>query len=521
MSTYGIFNSSNVSPHQIVPSLAKTVFEKMPASEFPLFGITSRLPKAADLPNTMHTWFSKRFLQPAATLTSPVAAGTAGTSAQVQVADSSTILEHMVLINQRTWEQLLVLSVIGNMVTVRRAFGSTGAQAMAAGDILASAGSSFGEGSVRPAPLVRGIDELSNITQIFRNSHATTGTAKALMAQVGDGPTAESLKDCTMFHARDIEQAMLFSERATAVQAGQPIRKMDGIISMIRKYAPSNVVQAGKFITYEALDAAFDPMFDIVTDNKNSNDRLLLVDKVALHAINRMGRHYSDSDMSLESSTFGQQFRNFTTTRGSFKVMHHGMFDLLPMCKGMALAVDLSSMRVPYLKGRKEDYKSFNSGLNSTSGAAQDNGVDSEGGTLTSELTLQLDAPEANGVVFGIREVAINPIVSVPDYYFANMVCASSCDVKKVNAGDTITIKILGGKPGVSIDVVTPTNVQSVALDASGNGSFDYVIGTAPINMFSVANNQAATNMIMNSAVVTVCVRQACDPGNGVDEPIC
>jgi hypothetical protein len=63
----------------------------------------------------------------------------------------------------------------------------------------------------------------------------------------------------------------------------------------------------------------------------------------------------------------------------------------------MAIALDLPSIRMMYLEGRKTQRREYN-----MAGTPVDSGIDAVGGTLTSEATVEIVNPSAHAVIFGL-----------------------------------------------------------------------------------------------------------------------
>lgn len=510
MSTLGIFNSSNVAPNQVKPSFSKMIYEQMPGGQATLFGVTSRLNNET-LNHWKHSWSFKDYMQPMIRLLQALPPAASGATTVVAAEDAGNIIEGMVLLFADSMEQTLVVGVTGNQVALRRGAGITAPRALPAGSEAYSIGTAFEESSLRPLPLTRSLRDVDNITQIFRNTWATSGTVKAMQMQVGDGQTAESKADATMFHARDIEQAIIFGERYQSVWKGQPHRKMDGLISFIKQNAPQNYVQAPNVLTYDALEEMLDPLFDVVTDNKNKNDRLLLVDSQARKAISKLGRLSGNIQLMPGQSKFGHSFDGFKTSRGEFTMLEHPLFNTLPFAKGMMLAVDLSSMKLAYMEGRNTDYKDFNPNANSTSGVAQDNGIDAQGGAFLTEVTMCVEAPNANGVIFGVREVGCTPCVAAPEIFHGCVTVNKPCQQGEVDPGTEVVITITGAAPSSTVPVATPTGVIQITLNAQGTGTANYIVGSQPVYQFTAVQSAGNINTVWQPASVSVCVKQPCD----------
>lgn len=509
MSTLGIFNTSNFAPTQMASSFASVIHENYPNGTAPLLGISSRIPKSGSPVTAIkHSWYMKNFFLPNCTVSVQVAPSAGqGTLTTIDVTEADSIIEGMVLMVESTYEQLLVQGVSGNKVTVRRQAGSTPGRAITAGTKLYAIGTAFEESSLRPLPIGQSYSSADNITQIFRNSWAVSGTAAAVALDVGQSQVATSLKEAAMLHARDIEMSMIFGEKYEGTLKGQPLRKMSGIKSFIETYAPQNVMQAPRYLTYDALEEMTAPMFSTVTDNMNANDRLLFTDNHGMAALSKLGRTLGTRQYTGKETAFGMKFTEFQTAHGSFQVMTHPLFNTLPM-KGMMMFLDLSSMELKHLQGRDTDYKEFNPNANSSSGIAQDNGIDAKGGTYTSEVTLEVHAPAANAIIYGVCEVGCAPCIPVTNDSGSITVDKPCPQQIEPNSTVTITVK---GKAGAVVQVATPTALQSVTLDASGIGTFNYNVGDMPNYYFAIVADPASQT-VYQPAMAAVCVKQGCEP---------
>lgn len=512
MSTAGIFNTSNFAPNQVAPSFSANILRMMPNGSAPLFAMTSML-REETIRNIDHSWFFSEYVQPQVTITSALPAAAQNAISTFTAADVGYMMEGMVLIVPGTMEQLLILGIVGNSVSVRRGVGTTAPAAAPAGTTLVSIGTAYEESSLRPLPQASSYTEGNNTTQIFRNTWAVSGTAKSLITQVGDGVASGNKRDATMYHARDIELSMLFGEKYKGTSKGQPLRKMGGIYSMLQQYAPQNIMQAPRVTTYDDLEAMLDPIFNVTTDQANSNDRLVFGDSTFVNAISKLGRLYAkDSGVTMSmtpgSNSFGQRFTEFTVGRGNFKVMEHPLFNTLGFTKGMGMVVDLSSLCVAYLEGRKTDYKDFNPNANSSSGIAQDNGIDAQGGAYLTEMTMCVEAPLANGIIMGLCEVGTSCSPCVTNVY-GSLTVDKPCMSGKVEPNSVVVVSITS-KSNTPVKVSTPTGERTVTTDANGKGSFEYTVGTSETYSFSVITSQF-DNIVYSPAMASVCVTQPCN----------
>lgn len=327
-------------------------------------------------------------------------------AATVFVLDSTaTILPGHILQNFRTKEQMLVVSVdSATQVTVARAYGTTAAAAILDDDFLPGVGNANEEASSRPSSASITPARVFNYTQIFRNSWALSDTLRAIETIAGNGNVAENRMDCMEFHMRDMEAAILFGERYTGTYNSKPISKMDGIINSVTAYAPANVSTMAATTNYTQLEAALDPIFDTQSDPKIGPTRMLFVGGQALRTITAIGRLNSQYEIieGQDTGSFGLQFSRFRISRGEFMMMEHPLLNSNDEWKKMAIATDLSSMALAFMAGRNTKAEEY--GVN---GKYVENGIDAVGGSLTTEVTLELTNPFANAVLYNLTAGAV------------------------------------------------------------------------------------------------------------------
>ena len=407
MSVQGIFNTTGLKQTADLTKLsfASMITRLMPNGTAPLFALTSYLPSETAV-QPEHGYFAKSALFPYVVLNGAV--DNVATSWTVDSTES--IVPGMILrVSNTTAENVLVEAVISDtVIQVRRAFGGTAAAA--ADNIVAyMVGNAYEEASIRPIPLNITPRRITNLTQIFRNSWAISDTVRATQVIAGDTTEAESRQDCAAMHAQSIEAALFFGKKYSGVRNGQPIRSMDGLISTISdlnnypsSYSVPNVWTAGATTNFTQLEGFLDPVFNQTTDPKVANERILFVGGRARSVLNNIGRLNSTYYMENGETSFGLQFATFKTSRGTFRMVEHPLFNSNPAWSATAVAVDLSSIRLAYLNGRQTQNKEFNS----DGKVAQDFGVDAVGGTLTTECTLLVKNPPANAIITGLTGAA-------------------------------------------------------------------------------------------------------------------
>lgn len=396
----GVFNSDQFPTSMVKPSFAAAITRFMPNGQAPLFGLTSMM-KTETATQREHGFFTKTMLFPAFTLNGAIADGTTNTFTVVSTAN---ILPNMIMQASSTRENVVIDAVLSpTQVRVIRGVGSIAAAAVADAIEWFQIGSAFEESSVRPNALNIQPVRVTNLTQIFRNTWALSETVRATMVIAGETNIQESRQDCAAFHAADIEKSLFFGQKSQGTRNGQPFRTMDGLISIVSNlayyppsYSAANVTTASSTTSYTQLEAMLDVVFNQATDPKVANERLLFVGGVAKKVLTQIGRLNSTYMMVNGNTEYGLQFQSFNISRGTFRMIEHPLFNTNTTWQKMAVAVDLSTFNIAYLGDRKTKFDPFGAGQGG------DAGLDAQGGTLTTEMTMLIKNPPANAVIFGL-----------------------------------------------------------------------------------------------------------------------
>jgi len=404
----GMFNTSALTQDLAKKSFAGMITRLMPNGTAPLFGMTSMLGEETAV-QIEHGFFTKTMLFPQMTLSAAVANAA---DTVLTVLSTANILPGMIMRIDSTGENVIVNSVpSATQVNVTRAVGNVAAANTLASDNLWQVGNAFEEASIRPNALIINPVRITNLTQIFRNTWAISDTIRTTQMIAGDTNIAESRQDCAAFHAADIEKALFFGQKFQGTRNNQPFRTMDGLLSIVgnltyypSSYAAANINAAGASTNYTQLEGFLDPVFNQATDPKVANERVLFVGGAAHKVINNIGRLNGTYFISDGQTNWGLQFGTFKTTRGTFRIIEHPLFNTNASWSKMAVAVDLSTFKLAYLGDRKTQNREFNADMNDVDPV--DNGIDAVGGTLTTEVTSVIKNPPANAVITNLTAAA-------------------------------------------------------------------------------------------------------------------
>lgn len=394
----GLLSSANAPTNLNALSFAQAITRLMPNGTAPLFGLTSLL-KDETASNIEHGYFSKTMIFPSVTST----AGDLVGATTLTVDAYTDIVPGDLLLNERTGEVILVTATPTNTtLTVQRAVGTVAAAAINAADVMRTVGNAFEEGSVRPSAVAVIASRYVNNTQIFRNSWAVTKTAAAIPQIAGAGYVSESKQDCAALHAMAIEKALFFGQKFMGTRNGQPFHTMEGIVARVNAAASGNITTLGATTNWTQLEAALDKTLETVTDPKGGNIRTMFVGGTARRVIHNIARLNSTYQITTAETGWGLQIDTIRTPRGTFEMIEHPLFNAYggaSMWAKMAVICDLNAFSLAYL--RKTSDASYNS-----AGALVDNGIDAEGGTLTTELTCTIKNPAAFGVLYNFTAAA-------------------------------------------------------------------------------------------------------------------
>lgn len=401
--TVGIFNTGNFITDLAAKSFAGMITRLMPNGNAPLFALTSMLSSNTAL-QVEHGFFTKTMVFPAFALSADID----NSQTTFTVVSTANLLPGQIHRLQDSGENVIINTVVdATTITVTRSVGDVAAAAVVVLSDNPNAyqvGNAYEESSLRPQAMNITPVRVTNLTQIFRNTWAISGSAEATQVIAGDSTVAESRQECAAFHAADIEKALFFGQKSQGFRNGQPFRTMDGLVNIVGNiayYPPSysvpNVFPAGSTTGYSDLEGMLDPVFNQATDPKVANERVLFVGGTARKVINNIGRLNGEYQIVDGQTSFGLQFSTFKISRGTFRMIEHPLFNSNADWAKMAIAVDLSTFNLAYLGNRKTQNRDFN-----MNGQVVDQGIDAVGGSLLTELTCEIHNPPANAIITGL-----------------------------------------------------------------------------------------------------------------------
>lgn len=388
----GVFNAIQGNPAELnARSFAGQILRRFPNGSAPIFGLTSMSGRSR-AKSTTHGYFAKTMLFVAITSSAALVGDTSLT-----VSTTAGITKSMVLYNVRTGENVRVTNVVdGTTLSVSRSFGRVAAAAVNNADKWIGVGTAFEEGSSRPEARRMSTVYVPNYTQIFRNAWALTDTARATMSEMGYSNLAESRQDCMAFHSVDIESALVWGQAEMDTTGATPVHSTQGIIDAMEQYAPANTNDAGATTNYAQLVTLVEPAFTSQANVGNPKGRVLVGDNKAIKVITDIGRKSGQVQIMQSETQFGLKYTSFQMYLGTLDLVIHPLFNGLGM-EGMALILDMPAIKLAYMDGRDTKPEEYN-----TSGKLVENGVDAVGGSLTTELAVELINPYSCALIRGL-----------------------------------------------------------------------------------------------------------------------
>lgn len=400
MSFYsGVFNTT-VNPTELNKrSFASYILRLFPDGSAPIFAMTSQTGRSKAVSST-HGYFTKTLTFASVKINQSVSPAGYSSGATTLIVDSSTgIIAKMVLYNPTTRENLRVSSVTdATTIVVTRAFGRVSAAAIADDEVLVVIGNAYEEGSSRPTNRGLTTTYVPNYTQIFRDAWALTDTARASATEMGFTNIAENKRDCMLLHSVGIESAIIFGQPKMDTSGSQPLHATQGIIDAVEQYAPSNTNAAATTTSFSQFVTLMEPAFQYSTDLGETKSRTLFGGATAIKVINDLARKSGQVFIQDGQTNFGLHFTRFTFYKGTVYMIEHPILNGISGMAGLAIVVDMPAIKLAYMEGRDTRPEEFGG-----TGKNNANGVDAEGGSLTTEFAVELTNPAGCAIIYNLQ----------------------------------------------------------------------------------------------------------------------
>lgn len=386
----GIFASNQGIVGDRVGDFSSAILRYQPTGTALLLALTSGMNKAAAA-DTVFTWFEDSHQTGRADVVS------GGTATAIQVADGSFYIPGTVLMAEETGEYMLVTAVAGNALTVIRGLGGTTVTALNNTMHVQQVGNAHEEASGMPVAVTQQGAPRMNYVQIFRNSWAISGTAKAVSFRTGS-KLAKNKKECASFHAEDMERAFVWGRSHIGTLNGKQFRMTDGIVAQIEKYGGivESAATGGTAGDYSRADFEDFIRRVFATNVKGMpNERIAMGGDQVLAVLNQMTMLDGTYNISQGETKVGIAVTTIQTPFGTLKLMTHPLMNENPVWQRELYVLHPGAVRKRMLRETNEE------GYDENGKRIQ--GKDADEGVITTEGGIELGGAKIMGILRNVR----------------------------------------------------------------------------------------------------------------------
>lgn len=387
----GIFASNQAIVGDRVGDFSSTILRYQPTGTSLLLALTSGMTKA-NAGDTVFTWFEDSHQSGRAAIAD------GGTTTQITVDDGSFYIPGTVLMIEETGEHALVTAVAGNVLTVIRGLAGTAIVAVNNTMHVQQIGNAHEEASGMPTAVTQQGAPRMNYVQIFRNSWAISGTAKAVAYRTGS-KLAKNKAEAASFHAEDIERAILWGRKHIGTLNGKQFRMTDGVKAQIENYGGvvESAATGGVPGNYSRSDFE-DFIRRVFASNVKGmpNERIALGGDQVLAVLNQMTMLDGTYTISQGETKVGIAVTTIQTPFGSLKLMTHPLMNENPMWQKELYVMHPGSIRKRVLRETNSE------GYDENGKRIQ--GKDADEGVITSELGVEVGGAKIMGVLKNVSK---------------------------------------------------------------------------------------------------------------------
>lgn len=307
----------------------------------------------------------------------------------VDVDDATSIVPGMIFLVESTGEQLYVLSVSNNTLTVQRSLGTVAATAASTGDDLQRIGTAHEELSGKPkAYMNRGFPKF-NYVQTFRNTWGVSKKAQMTAFRTGS-KLSEAKSDAAMQHAWDIERAFWFGEKSYGSQGGHPMYLMDGVLAQIKTNVFTGDTVNGN--TYEDVRDFVEGMTRYRVAGQ-PDERLALCGNGVLEFWDDLARNTTNAriNMGAEETVYGMSIRKIVTPFMTFRMMTVPSWNHSPVHRNMCAFLHPGAIISYKMRDADEEKIAYD-------------GTDGDEGTINSDRSIVLQTEKVHGIMYDLNK---------------------------------------------------------------------------------------------------------------------
>lgn len=392
----GIFASNQGIVGDRVGDFASAILQIDPTGSALMLALSSGMGKAP-ANDTVFNWFEDVHQSGRLTLTS------GGTGTSLGVSDGSGVIPNQVYLVEDTGEYVLTSAAAGNTVTVIRGIGGTAVTSISNGMHLQLIGNAHPEASAMPVAVTQQGHPRLNYTQIFRNAWAVSGTATAVKFRTGN-KVAKNKRDCSLYHAEDMERSMMWGVKHITTMDGKPFRMTDGIKAQITQYggvvqAANSAAPGGSATAGQLSQTDFANWLRLIfrTNVKGQpNERIAIGGDMALVVLNQMALIDSSYQIEAGETKLGIMVTTFMTPFGRLKIMTHPLMNENPLWQKELYALHPGAIRRRMLR------ETFEEGYDAN--GRRIDGRDADQGVITTEFGVEVGAASTMGILSNITK---------------------------------------------------------------------------------------------------------------------
>jgi len=388
MAVKGVFASDQNIAGTQQGSFASAILELYPTGSSPLLALSSGM-QSMDETSVVTTWFEENHLSGYLNITN-----NATTGGTLNLSDGNQVVAGTIMLIQSTGEYIFVDSISGNVATVTRGFGGstiTSIDGSSTAVPIQRITTAQEEGSAKPTSIANLGYPRFNYMQIFRNAWDATGTAKAVSYHTGD-VVAKNQRDAGIFHAEDIERALIWGKQTIGVLNGKAFRTMDGLTNQIT----TNISSQTTNTTWADINTFLQTIFERNIKGK-PNERIAFCGNTVLSVLNEIAKLSATINIVPGETEFGIKVNKWMTPFGDLSLMTHPLMNENPVWTKELYVLHPGAIKVKYLRRTFHD-------RNDKDGTRA--GADADFGVYTTEASIEYGAELTGGIYTGIDTAA-------------------------------------------------------------------------------------------------------------------
>ena len=323
-----------------------------------------------------------------------------GTTTTVVVADGSFYVPGTILLVEETGEIMMVTATNGDSLTVTRGLSGTAVVSVSGANNVQSIGNAHEEASGIPVAVSQQGAPRLNYTQIFRNSWAISGTAKAVKYHTGS-KVAKNKRECAMYHAEDQERAMLWGKKHIGTFNSKQFRLTDGVTTQISSYGGivESAATGGVPGNYD-LDSFDDFIRRVFSKNVKGqpNERITIGGDGVLAALQQMVRALPGTSYNISQgeTKVGIMVNTIVNPFGTLRLMTHPLMNENPVWRKELYVLHPGGLARRVLRDTFEE--------NYDQNGLRIQGKDADEGVITTEMGIEVGAAETMGILRNVNK---------------------------------------------------------------------------------------------------------------------